>query len=84
MGLGTLLIFIGVALLSARLVRPLVDRPSARSARWVVFAFTVLVWPFCPASVLAAPLRRLGHRAGAASECVAFVVGALLNLTPAP
>ena len=45
MGLGTLLIFFGVALLSSRFVKPLVVVLSP-VARWAVFAFTVLVWPF--------------------------------------
>ena len=59
MGLGTLFIFLGVALLSARFVKPLVTVLSP-VARWAVFAFTVLVWPFFLLPVLAAPLRRLG------------------------
>jgi putative ABC transport system permease protein len=45
MGLGTLLVFMGVALFSSRLVRPLAAGTS-RIAPWVVFAFSVVAWPF--------------------------------------
>ena len=42
---GALLVFIGVALFSSRLVRPLaaVANPVAR---WSVVIFSILVWPF--------------------------------------
>src|SRR5262249_44705809 len=41
MGLGTLLIFFGVALLSVRFVRPL-----GRVAHWVLVGLAALAWPF--------------------------------------
>ena len=74
---GVLLLFIGVAMLSSHLVRPLAAF-SSPIGRWAAFVFTVLVWPFWllpywllrygawgPGTVW----RRLG----------AFVGGALLN-----
>lgn len=45
MGVGTLLVFFGVALLSARLIRPLVG-PLSHVARWAVFVLACVVWPF--------------------------------------
>ncbi|MFI6681540.1 ABC transporter permease [Kribbella sp. NPDC050470] len=45
LGAGVLLLFIGVALFSARLVRPLAA-VSDPIARWSVVVLTALVWPF--------------------------------------
>jgi ABC-type antimicrobial peptide transport system permease subunit len=42
---GVLLLFLGVAMLSSRVVRPLAV-VSSPIGRWAAFAFTVLVWPF--------------------------------------
>ena len=77
MGLGTLLIFFGVALLSSRFVKPLVVVLSP-VARWAVFAFTVLVWPFF---LLPYWLLRYGAWGPGAlgKRVAAFVGGAILN-----
>lgn len=45
LGAGVLLLFIGIALFSARLVRPLAA-VSDPIARWSVVVLTALVWPF--------------------------------------
>src|SRR5262249_25482478 len=45
MGLGTLLIFFGVALLSSRIARPLA-RLVSPIGRWTVVILLILVWPF--------------------------------------
>ena len=45
LGAGVLLLFIGIALFSARLVRPLAA-VSDPIARWSVVALTALIWPF--------------------------------------
>jgi putative ABC transport system permease protein len=78
MGVGTLLVFLGVALLSARFVKPLVIVLSP-VARWTVFAFTVLVWPFF---LLPYWLLRYGawSHGSTGKRILAFVVGALLNV----
>ncbi len=78
MGLGTLFIFLGVALLSARFVRPLVVVLSP-VARWTVFLFTVLVWPFF---LLPYWLLRYGAwgPGSAGKRVLAFVAGGVLNV----
>ena len=74
---GALLVFIGVALFSSRLVRPLaaVANPVAR---WSVIVFSILVWPFF---TLPYWLLRYGAWGpGATGRRVgAFVLGAVLN-----
>ncbi|MFI7063204.1 ABC transporter permease [Kribbella sp. NPDC050124] len=45
LGAGVLLLFIGIALFSARLVRPLAA-VSDPIARWAVVVLTALIWPF--------------------------------------
>jgi putative ABC transport system permease protein len=74
---GVLLLFLGVAMLSSRVVRPLTALGSP-IGRWAAFAFTVLVWPFF---LLPYWLQRFGaFGAGSALRRVgAFVAGALLN-----
>ena len=42
---GVLLLFLGVAMLSSHLVRPLAVF-SSPIGRWAAFVFTVLAWPF--------------------------------------
>ena len=42
---GVLLLFLGVAMLSSRVVRPLAA-VSSPIGRWAAFLFTLLVWPF--------------------------------------
>jgi putative ABC transport system permease protein len=42
---GVLLLFLGVALFASRVVRPIASA-SNPIARWAVFGFTVLAWPF--------------------------------------
>jgi putative ABC transport system permease protein len=77
MGVGTLLVFIGVALFSSRIVRPLA-RATSPVARWAVFLFSVLVWPFF--SLPFWLLRRGAWGPGnVGTRVAAFVVGALLN-----
>jgi ABC-type antimicrobial peptide transport system permease subunit len=75
--LGALLVFVGVALFSSRLIRPLAVVASPL-ARWSVFAFSALVWPF-----FTLPYWLLRHGAWgpgeAAGRIAAFVAGALLN-----
>jgi putative ABC transport system permease protein len=74
---GALLMFIGVAIFSARLVRPIavVANPIAR---WAVIAFSAIVWP-----LFSLPYWLLRYGAwgpGARSRRVgAFVLGAVLN-----
>src|SRR5262249_52663457 len=45
MGLGTVLIFFGVALLSARIARPLADAVNP-VGRWTTVVLLIVVWPF--------------------------------------
>jgi len=77
MGLGTLLVFLGVALLSARFVQPLVVVLSP-IARWAVFVFTVLAWPLflLPYWLLRYGAWGPGPRG---TRLLAFVGGAILN-----
>jgi putative ABC transport system permease protein len=74
---GALLIFIGLALFSSRLVRPLA-RIFAPVARWAVFVFSLLVWPFwsLPFWLLRRGLWGPGSRW---SRAGGFVLGAILN-----
>ena len=79
---GVLLLFLGVAMLSSHVVRPLAVI-SSPIGRWAAFVFTVLFWPF-----LLLPYWLLRYGAwgpgAAARRVVAFVGGALLNpLLPA-
>ena len=60
-GLGALLVFFGVALLSSRIVRPLVVVLSP-VARWAVVAVHRARVAVLPVPVLAAPVRRVGPR----------------------
>ena len=74
---GVLLLFLGVAMLSSRVVRPLAVVTSPIS-RWAVFAFTVLAWPFW---LLPFWLLRYGAWGSGPplKRALAFVAGALLN-----
>ena len=69
---GVLLLFVGVAMLSSHVVRPLAA-VSSPIGRWAAFIFTVLVWPFWLVRHGAwgpgTALRRIG----------AFIGGTLLN-----
>jgi putative ABC transport system permease protein len=78
MGVGTVLIFLGTALLSARIVRPLAAALGPL-ARWILCVFTILVWPLW---LLPYWLLRYGtwsREAVAGKRIGAFVLGALLN-----
>ena len=74
---GTLLIFVGVAMLSTPFI-PALARALGPPARWILAAFTVLVWPFW-----LLPYWLLRHGAwgpgSAAGRVGAFVLGAVLN-----
>ncbi len=74
---GVLLLFLGVAMLSSHVVRPLAA-VSSPIGRWAAFAFTVLFWPFW---LLPYWLVRYGAwgPGSAARRVGAFVGGALLN-----
>jgi putative ABC transport system permease protein len=77
LAIGVLLIFVGIALFAARLVRPLAAA-SDPVARWSVFVLTVLVWPFF--SLPYWLLRRGFWGPGSAgSRAAGFVLGAVLN-----
>ena len=82
---GVLLLFLGVAMLSSHVVRPLAAI-SSPIGRWAAFAFTVLFWPFLllpywllrygawgPGSACA-PRRRLRRRRAAQSAAPAVVL----------
>ncbi len=79
---GVLLLFLGVAMLSSHLVRPLAVI-SSPIGRWAAFLFTLLVWPFW-----LLPYWLLRHGAWGPGSVLGrigtFVVGTLLNplLTP--
>ena len=74
---GVLLLFLGVAMLSSHVVRPLAVI-SSPIGRWAAFVFTVLAWPFFLLPYWLSPLRSL--RPGTGLRRVgAFVGGALLN-----
>jgi ABC-type antimicrobial peptide transport system permease subunit len=74
---GVLLLFLGVALLASRVVRPLAV-VSSPVGRWMTFAFTLLVWPFWLAPFW---LQRYGlwGPGPAPKRVLAFVGGAILN-----
>ena len=77
LGAGVLLIFIGIALFSSRLVRPLAAL-SDPVARWSVLILTVLAWPFF--SLPYWLLRRGFWGPGTAgSRSAGLVLGAVLN-----
>ncbi|HEY3718077.1 MAG TPA: FtsX-like permease family protein [Jatrophihabitantaceae bacterium] len=75
--LGALLMFVGVAVFSAQLVRPIAAAVNP-VARWAVIAFAVLVWP-----LFSLPYWLLRYGAwgpGAVTRRVgAFVLGGVLN-----
>ena len=74
---GALLIFFGVALFAPQLVRPLAEAASP-VARWTVFVFSVIVWPFW--SLPFWLLRYGAWGPGPTGKRVpAFVAGAVLN-----
>jgi ABC-type antimicrobial peptide transport system permease subunit len=77
MGIGTVLIFFGVALLSARIARPLATAVSP-VGRWTVVALLILVWPFW---TLPYWLLRYGAftPAGAGRRALALLGGTLIN-----
>jgi putative ABC transport system permease protein len=74
---GVLLLFLGVALFASRVVRP-ISSVSNPIARWAVFGFTVLAWPF-----FLVPYWLLRFGAWGPQDtgwrAVALVGGALLN-----
>jgi putative ABC transport system permease protein len=74
---GVLLLFVGVAMLSSHVVRPLAA-VSSPIGRWAAFVFTVLAWPFW-----LLPYWLLRHGAWgpgtAPRRIAAFVGGTLLN-----
>src|SRR4029453_3997657 len=74
-GVGALLVFVGVALFSAALVGPVAEAASP-VARWSVFAFSALVWPFFSAPFW---LLRYGlwGDGSAGKRIGAFVLGAI-------
>ncbi|CAN5671706.1 hypothetical protein BH18ACT13_BH18ACT13_05390 [soil metagenome] len=74
---GVLLLFLGVAMLSSHVVRPLAA-VSSPIGRWAAFVFTILFWPFW---LLPYWLLRYGAwgPGTAAGRVGAFVGGALLN-----
>jgi putative ABC transport system permease protein len=74
---GVLLLFVGVAMLSSHIVRPLAV-VSSPIGRWAAFLFTVLAWPFF---LLPYWLQRYGaYGPGSVAERLgAFVAGGLLN-----
>ncbi|MDH4177066.1 MAG: ABC transporter permease [Thermoleophilia bacterium] len=75
--LGALVVFLGVALFSVRLVQPLA-RLLSPVARWVVFVFTALAWP-----LWLLPYWLLRHGAfgpgSVGTRVAAFAGGAVLN-----
>ncbi|HEU4947514.1 MAG TPA: FtsX-like permease family protein [Kribbella sp.] len=77
LGLGALLIFIGIAMFSSRLVRPLAT-VSDPVARWSVIVLSALTWPFI--SLPYWLLRRGFWGPGStASRIGGFLLGAVLN-----
>jgi putative ABC transport system permease protein len=74
---GVLLLFLGVAMLSSHVVRPLAA-VSSPIGRWAAFVFTVLAWPFW---LLPYWLQRYGAwgPGPALGRVGAFVGGTLLN-----
>jgi putative ABC transport system permease protein len=74
---GALLVFLGVALFASRLVGPIVTAANP-IARWSVFAFSVLVWPFF--SLPYWLLRRGAWGPGGVGQRLgAFALGTILN-----
>ena len=74
---GVLLLFLGVAMLSKHIVRPLAV-VSSPIGRWAAFVFTVLFWPLF---LLPYWLQRYGAwgPGQAARRVLAFIGGALIN-----
>jgi putative ABC transport system permease protein len=74
---GVLLLFVGVAMLSSHIVRPLAT-VSSPIGRWAAFLFTVLAWPLF---LLPYWLQRYGifGPGSVGGRLGAFVAGALLN-----
>jgi ABC-type antimicrobial peptide transport system permease subunit len=77
MGVGTVLIFFGVALLSARIARPLASGVNP-VGRWTVVVLLIVLWPFW---TLPYWLLRYGAftPAGAGRRVLALLGGLLLN-----
>jgi ABC-type antimicrobial peptide transport system permease subunit len=77
MGIGALLIFFGVALLSARIASPLA-RAVSPVGTWFVFVLAVIVWPLW---TLPFWLLRYGAfgPGNAALRVLAFLAGAIVN-----
>ena len=77
MGIGALLIFIGVALFSARITRPLASLINP-FATWAVVALSILVWPLFTLPFWL--LRAAAFGPGSAARRVGYgVLGVLLN-----
>src|SRR4051812_43567114 len=77
MGLGTVLIFLGVALLSARIARPLASAVSP-VGRWTVVVALIVVWPFWTLPYWLLPDGAF-TRAGAGRRLAELVGGLVLN-----
>jgi ABC-type antimicrobial peptide transport system permease subunit len=80
---GALLMFVGVAVFSARLVRP-IARAASPVARWAVIVFSALVWPLfsLPYWLLRYAVWGPGAPGGLGTvprRTGAFVLGAVLN-----
>jgi putative ABC transport system permease protein len=78
MGVGAVLVFIGVALLSARVVRPLATGVNPIGT-WAVVVLSILVWPFWTVPFWLLRLAAFGP--GSVGRRIAFgVLGAVLNI----
>jgi putative ABC transport system permease protein len=78
MGVGAVLVFIGVALLSARVVRPLATGVNPVGT-WAVVVLSILVWPFWTLPFWLLRLAAFGP--GSVGRRIAFgVLGAVLNI----
>jgi putative ABC transport system permease protein len=78
MGVGAVLVFIGVALLSARVVRPLATGVNPIGT-WAVVVLSILVWPFWTLPFWLLRLAAFGP--GSVGRRIAFgVLGAVLNI----
>jgi putative ABC transport system permease protein len=78
MGVGAVLVFIGVALLSARVVRPLATGVNPIGT-WAVVVLSILVWPFWTLPFWLLRLAAFGP--GSVVRRIAFgVLGAVLNI----
>jgi ABC-type lipoprotein release transport system permease subunit len=77
MGLGALLIFFGVALLSVRFIRPLATSVGPPGA-WLLVLMAIIVWPLFTFPYWLLRYGAFGD-APAPKRAGAFVLGALLN-----